>query len=208
MKKKIAVLITLVLLSTTIFAEIELGLSFTPGDVLVTEETAAAMQWVGADSTSDESLLGFHFGYSFWWLFYASYDSLIVPPWFVYQTTTYTEADGTPVSGINAPGFMNFLDFGIRPKIGPIYLLATIGFNDLYIHSQYEQVEDAGLGVNLRIGAGYQFGAFSINFTGTSMFNSFDQLSATMSRLSDQEPGAMDDFMSRIIPSIGFVLHL
>ena len=208
MKKRLAVLFTMLILSTAIFAEIELGMSFTPGEVLVTPETAAAMQFIGAEESTSSSILGFHLGYSFAWLFYASFDSLIVPPWWIYQTTSYTSADGVAYSGINAPGYINFFDVGIRPSIGPLYILATAGFNTLYIHSGYEQLSDNSLGVNMRIGIGLKFDAFSINITGTSIFNNFDQLTSTVNKIYKQDQTATDDFLSTLIPSIGFVLHL
>eukprot|EP01156_Anaeramoeba_ignava_P016330 Anaeramoba_ignava/a620874_4.p1 GENE.a620874_4~~a620874_4.p1 ORF type:complete len:207 (+),score=-12.44 a620874_4:41-661(+) len=206
MKRKFAVLLTMILLSTAVFAEIELGMSMTPGEVLMSDNTYSAMTAIGYEGDTTTPLTGFHVGYSFWWLFYASFDSIIVPPWYIYQVTNSSSS-----AGINAPGYISFFDVGFRPRIGPIYLLATVGINDLYIHSYYADeygYSDDGVGVNARIGVGLKLGAFGINITGTSVFNTFEDLTETVQGLIDQDPNATDAFIYSLIPSIGFSLHL
>ena len=93
----------------------------------------------------------------------------VITPWFVQQTTSYVDSNDVYTAGTKAPGYLNFIDIGIRPQIGPIYLLATAGINHLYIHSKYQVAGKVPpLGVNLRLGAGLQFGGLSIAVTGTT----------------------------------------
>lgn len=212
MKKKLILIIALILLTSTLFAELELGLSYTPANVLKSEESEALDKF---DETEQgilgDSVLGFHAGYSFWWLFYLSADSLIVPPWYVKQITSYTKADGSKSKGVKAPGFINFFDVGIRPKIGPIYVLATIGINSLYVHSEYSDgsENEAGVGANLRLGFGIQFDSLSIVVTGTSFYSSFEAMQSTVERaINNTDPDARPDFLRSLMPSIGFILHL
>ncbi len=208
MNKRIAVLFSMIILSATLYGEIELGLSYTPGTVLKSDANVSRAKLEDQDAMGD-SILGFHVGYSFWWLFYVSLDSLIVPPWFVEQESSYTDLNNDYHPGTRAPGFMNFIDFGVRPKIGPIYALATMGINNLYIHSEYETGnEETTLGVNLRLGFGVQFGALSISVTGTKVFSSFEAMDASLTRMSDGDTQAEQEFWQSLIPSIGFVLHL
>lgn len=208
MMKRFGLIVSALLLSTTLFAEIELGLSYTPGSVLKNEQSADLEAFIGTEDSGDH-ILGFHVGYSFWWLFYLGWDSLIVPPWFVYQTTSYTDWDGNTVQGTLAPGFVNFYNVGIRPRIGPVYVLATIGVNDLYVHSYYSDNEDdSTLGVNMRVGFGFKFDAFSLSFTGTAVFNDFQVLSDTLEGIADGNKNSQEEFLSRLMPSIGFNLHL
>lgn len=200
MKKKLAVLFSMIILSATLYGEIELGLSYTPGSVLKTDEAAGLDDAYGIEQGAmGDMILGFHFGYSFWWLFYASVDSLIVPPWWV---ESYSE--------IYAPGFMNFIDVGIRPSIGPIYLLATMGINNLYIHSYYaDENSETAVGVNMRVGLGIKFEALSINLIGTALFSDFAEMNTLLTEVSDgNDPTAEDRLLEKLMPSIGFVLHL
>lgn len=209
MKKRLAVLFSMIILSAALYGEIELGMSYTPGTVLKSEANASLDALNTEEDALGDSIIGFHVGYSFWWLFYASVDSLIVPPWFVEQETSYTDLNNEYHAGTRAPGYINFIDFGIRPKIGPIYVLATVGINNLYIHSEYVTgEEETTLGVNMRLGAGIQFGALSISLTGTKVFSNFEVMEAVLTRLGEGDPQAETEFLQSLIPSIGFVLHL
>lgn len=211
MIKRTTAIVFMFVLSTYIFGEVELGLSYTPGSLLKNEESEAMEEFYDVESgVFGDSIIGFHAGYSFWWLFYVSVDSLMVPPWWVYQLTSYTGTDGTTYDGINAPGFVNFFDIGIRPKIGPVYLLATVGVNALYIHSEYDtREEDATVGFNLRLGLGVKFDNFSFTLTGTSVYSDYDSMASTIENLIEAEdPDATTDFLESLIPSIGVVLHL
>lgn len=197
MIKKIGLILSFTLLSSGLFAnELELGLSMTPGSLLYKTEATASRY------AADESLLGFHVGYSFWWLFYASWDSMIVPPWFIEQQTQVYDA----------AGFMNFYDVGIRPKIGPLYLLATIGVTDLYVHNYYateQNYESNEVGANIRLGVGFVFDVFSVNIVGTSFYKDFAVMQKTLQALAEgKDPNAQEDFLKTLLPSVGFVLHL
>lgn len=211
MIKRATTIVFMLVLSTYIFGEVELGLSYTPGSLLKSEESETMEDFYDVEAgVFGDSIIGFHAGYSFWWLFYASVDSLMVPPWWVYQLTSYTDTDGTINTGINAPGFVNFFDIGIRPKIGPVYLLATVGINSLYIHSDYDTRDDeATVGYNIRLGLGLKFDNFSFTLTGTSVYNDYESMVSTVENLIEgEDPNATTDFIESIIPSIGVVLHL
>ncbi|OQY39626.1 MAG: hypothetical protein B6229_03460 [Spirochaetaceae bacterium 4572_7] len=141
MGKKLLLIIIITFFTSFLYAsDLELGLSYTPGDVLKTDEDRQIESVTGRKQ--NDGILGFHAGYSFWWLFYVSSDSLVVPPWFVQKLSTYEKGNGEFHQGIMAPGFITFVDFGIRPKFKHLYLLATIGINSLYIHSEYDDGED------------------------------------------------------------------
>jgi hypothetical protein len=190
----------MLILTATLYGEIELGMSFTPGSFLKSDEQKALDAISVADQgTLGDNILGFHVGYSFWWLFYASFDSLIVPPWWVDQQV-----------GIPAPGYINFFDVGIRPRIGPIYLLATVGINTLYIHSAYaDKNAENSMGVNIRLGAGLKFDALGISLTGTYTEADFAQLQKTITALTEgNDPRAQREFIQKLMPTIGFNLHL
>lgn len=212
MVRKILIIVSFSILTSSVYADLELGLSYTPGGVLKSEESEQMEAFFQTEQgVLGDSILGFHAGFSFWWLFYVSADSLVVPPWWVKQTTSYTTTSGEVKTGVHAPGFINFFDVGIRPSFGPLYLLATIGMNHLYVHSAYSDGSEnqGGLGVNLRIGAGLRFKNVSIVATGTSVYNNFEAMQSSVQRAIDgDDPNARPDFLRSLMPSIGFTIHL
>lgn len=203
MKRCIILIASLLLLSlaTPIFAEIELGASLTPASFLKSADAAAMEQnIVGKEGSFLADLIfGFHVGYSWWWLFYASLDSYVMPPWWVWGNT-----------GEYKPGFLNLIDLGVRPTLGPIMIMAEAGVNYMYLYKQAEDQKGASqpdFGANLRIGAGLQFGFWSLTASGTSVFVNFDEMINTMQKVSDGNPRAIDKLVATIIPSLTFNLH-
>lgn len=189
------------MLSTALFSdELELGISFTPGSLLEVSDSVAEEYDLQLE---EQALLGFHVGYSFWWLFYTSWDSIVAPPPYIEEQTDVPDA----------AGFINFFDVGIRPSLGPVYILATVGINTTYVHSvaahEYGYENNSDVGANVRLGVGLKFSAFSINLVGTSFYETFDDMTETLGGLfSGEEERAQEDFLKTLIPSIGFVLHL
>ncbi|OHD22302.1 MAG: hypothetical protein A2Y38_00695 [Spirochaetes bacterium GWB1_59_5] len=157
-----------------------------------------------------------HVGYSFAWLFYASYDALMLPPASVSSMTgTFDVTNGTYQPGIYRPGVLSLIDVGFRPRIGPVILMVSTGFNNLYIYKQSELEENAGfspdLGVNLRAGLGFKFGkALSVMASGTVVFNSFDSMITTLEGLGNDTMRDMvlDNLLSNLYPVITINLHL
>lgn len=203
MRRFLVPLIALLLLSfsTPVFAEIELGASFTPAEFFMSEEVRDLEAFLG--STDDfDMIYGFHVGYSWWWLFYASVDSLIVPPWFIYSITAGEQ------SGIYRPGYINMIDVGIRPTLGPLLIFAEAGLNNIFIYKQDELDNPPdNLGVNLRIGGGLLMDWWSITVSGTSVFPNFDQMVNVLEGIIDQNPQAIRYLMESLIPSINVNLH-
>lgn len=199
----------LLALSTPVFAEIEIGGSFTPAEYLLqmNSEAQKLEDFLGVASSEDfDMIFGFHIGYSWWWLFYAAWDSLVMPPWWIY---TSTSAGGE--TGIYRPGFLNLIDVGVRPTIGPVYVLATAGLNHMYIYKQDDLAIAGGelnLGVNLRLGAGLIFDWWSLVVSGTAVFGKFDDMATVIEGVADQNPKAIRYLINNLIPSVVFSLHL
>jgi hypothetical protein len=204
----IAIAIMLTLPSILTADEIELGLALTPMSILMDEDQKSY------DAMADESggvlndfVLGLHAGYSLGGLLYASIDANAMPPWLISDITRPSQNE----PGIFAPGFVTFIDAGIRPKIGNIIPMAAIGFNYLYIHSGMVDKEgdsdsDNKLGVNLRLGVGYSFAPFSVNLVVTSIFSTFDNMAAILEGLANDEMWAKESL--NLIPSLAFYIHL
>jgi hypothetical protein len=161
------------------FAEIELGVGITPP--IIDEEGGAT-----GDFGQDLSV-SFHAGYSFWWLFYASWDAYVMPAFLVSALTGTTDENENFVPGVYKPGIMNLIDVGIRPRIGPILFLTEVGVNSLYVYQQTED-EQSELGGNVRIGAGIRLGHLSVMATITSIFSSFDNMAQTFEDLGSGVP--------------------
>jgi hypothetical protein len=202
MKRFVILVAALVLLSlaTPIFAEIELGASLTPASYLKTQDAIDMEKDIQQKEGSflGDMIFGFHVGYSWWWLFYASWDSYVMPPWWVFSNVD-----------VYRPGFLNLIDLGIRPVIGPIILMAEIGVNSMYIYKQDEDLDggNGGFGANMRVGAGLKFKWWSLTLCGTSVFVDFDTMADVLAKVSDGNPKATDKLLATIIPSLTFNLH-
>lgn len=202
MKRFVILVATFLLLSlaTPIFAEIELGASLTPASYLKTEAAKDMEQDIQQKEGSflADMIFGFHVGYSWWWLFYASWDSYVMPPWWIFSNVD-----------IYRPGFLNLIDLGIRPVIGPIILMAEVGVNHMYIYNQDEDenVGDVDFGANMRVGAGLKFNWWSLTLCGTSVFIDFDTMASVLTKVSEGNPKATDKLLATIIPSLTFNVH-
>ena len=179
--------------------EWELGLSWTP--LFVSEEEAIT------EGDTDDTMLGFHFGYVWWHIAYASWDSIVIPPHLMQQWT-----------GFYRPGFLNLYDVGIRLHIGPVVGFAEVGLNSLYIYKKYEldqQLEEGetlkrSMGANFRLGLGYHGGSWGITLAGTTVFPSFREMSETLKALgSDQtRSAAWQRIKEGMVPSLNIILYL
>ncbi|MFH2113472.1 MAG: hypothetical protein ABIJ86_03050 [Spirochaetota bacterium] len=157
-----------------------------------------------------------HAGYSFAWLFYVSADAYLLPPVAVSGMTGYFDvASGTYQNGIFRPGILGLFNIGIRPKIGPLLLMASTGINTLHIYKQ-EELADAdrassSLGVNLRVGVGFKMNKLiGIMASGTVAFSDFDTMKSTLEALNDPDLADMasERIMSNLYPAVTISLHL
>lgn len=208
-KLMLAAFLTLALAGTAFTDELELGFGIAPP--LNQDDMQGPSKGFFYDNTAV-----LHVGYSFAWLFYASYDALMLPPASVRAlTTVYDYEMQTERDGINRPGILSLIDVGFRPRIGPVMLMLTTGLNNLYIYQQSDLVEDEvfspDLGVNLRAGIGLKFGkALSIMASGTVVFNSFETMTETLRALGNDASRSMvlDNLLGNMYPVIMFNLHL
>lgn len=187
--------------------EIELGIALTPMGVLMDESDRNMEVAAGSGGILKEFILGLHAGYCMSGLLYASLDANAMPAWFIEKITR----TGAMEQGIRATGFISFIDVGIRPKLGNLILLAELGINYLYLHSEMvaQQEQDASnsrLGVNFRAGVGYSFYPFSVSLIVTSIFPDFSTMAAVFKGLFNEEQWAKESL--NLMPSIAAYLHL
>jgi hypothetical protein len=189
-KVVLAAAVLLLIFAAPAFAnELELGLSWTP--------------LPGADKNAEEgqldSITGFHIAYNWWSIMYASWDSLVMPPFIIQDWTGYRR-----------PGFLNLYDVGIRIVLGPVVGYATLGMNNVYV---YKQKELAGLennfGANLRLGAGLKFNWWGINLSGTAVFPSFQYMVNTLKGLAAKSTSdvALSKIGDALVPSINVTFY-
>jgi len=190
------------------WAEIEIGLGIAPPIGEVPEEATTGD--VFGDSTKVV-----HAGYSFLWLFYASYDGLVLPPYSVSQMSgSIDTSSGAYIPGFYRPGFLNTFNVGIRPTIGPLSVIASVGINQMYVYKQEDDgLEIPPVGVNLRVGAGFRLTKWlGLTATGTSVFADFDELSATLDALTGDDTYLQDIAKERILstlfPIVTLVIYL
>jgi hypothetical protein len=185
------VLITALLalvMAMPVFADIEIGASWTP--VLADEKSS---------SEDLESITGFHLGYQWWGIFYATWDSLIMPPDII-----------NGLVGYQRPGFLNLIDAGITIRIGPIVTYVTAGINNVYVYKQEElSGYEPEFGANLRAGAGLKFGWWGVNVSGTAVFASFERMAQTLAALGDDATRdiAFEKIVDGLIPSVNVTLY-
>ncbi len=209
-KLMLATFLILALAGTAFTDELELGFGIAPP---LSQEDMTENGDKGFFYTNTAVL---HVGYSFAWLFYTSYDALMLPPASVSSMTgVFDVDDGTYQTGIYRPGILSLINVGFRPRIGPVILMLSTGFNNLYIYKQDELEQNAGfspdLGVNLRAGLGFKFGkALSIMASGTVVFNNFDSMISTLEGLGNDNMRdlVLDNLMSNMYPVITINLHL
>ena len=170
------------------FAELELGLSWTP--VPANDKNPDA---------EFESIVGFHVAYQWWGIFYATWESMVMPDDIINDFTGYQR-----------PGFLNLFDAGLRLRIGPVIGYATLGTNNIYVYRQSElESFDPGFGANLRLGAGLKFGWWGVNVSGTSVFPSFEGLTKTLAALGDPDTRdiALEKIVDGLIASINLTFY-
>jgi hypothetical protein len=169
--------------------ELELGLSWTP--------------LPGADQNSPEgeldSITGFHIAYNWWAVMYASWDSLVMPPFIIQEWTGYKR-----------PGFLNLYNIGVRFTLGPVVGYATAGMNNIYVYKQ-EQLGgiDNNFGANLRLGAGLKFNWWGINLSGTAVFPTFDYMVNTLKGLAAESTRnvSLAKIGDALVPSINLTFY-
>ena len=163
-------------------------------------------------SFQESGLTSFHAGYSFWWLFYASWDSFIMPPYLVESMTGSLEND-VYKEGYYRPGFLNMYDVGIRIHLGPVMGFATVGVNTLYVYRQDEDMLDVGenIGANLRLGLGARFDWWGITASISSIQPSIDQAVMIIENMSSGDDylktQAEEMFLANLVPSIMLVMY-
>ncbi len=134
------------------------------------------------------------------------------------MTSWYDETNEIMVQGPYRPGFLNMFDVGIRPQIGPVILMATVGINTIYIHGQnveglvdMERV-NPDLGANLRFGVGWKFDFWGLMITGTQIYPSFGDITDIFGGIINGSPQerreALNELQSNIVPSIVINLYL
>lgn len=213
-KKWLIFALVLGLLAIPVAAEIEVGFGIGPS---LAQTNDGSGNEAGYHGFFYDNTAVFHAGYSFAWLFYVSYDAMMLPPAAVAGMTGYFDVmTGTYQSGVYRPGMLSLIDFGIRPQIGPLYLLAEAGINNLYVYKQEELVAEgsgpnADFGVNLRAGLGWKVAKIlSIAAIGSVAFPDFGTMVGTLEALGDDnlKDMALVSIMSNLQPSITLNLHL
>jgi hypothetical protein len=191
--------ILLVALASPVFADWELGMSWTP---LPTADVNAQ-----GNTTKLDSITGFHVAYA-WFILFGSWDALAIPNFMVEGMTSYYDTE-TQIyyPGSYVPGFVNLFDAGVRLVIAPFVAFAEVGTNTLYI---YKAGMAGGIGANLRLGAGLYFDWWGVTVSGTSLFASFADLQRTLKALGDQgsRNQAINSIEKSLIPSIQLTLYL
>jgi hypothetical protein len=182
----------------------DLALTFTPK---IEEEEAVSLE---------DFLYGAHVGYGFLYIFYGSWDAIVVPPHIVQNMTTQfvENADGTQFvqDGYYRPGFIHLFDAGLRLIIGPFVASGQIGMNQLYLYKQEELPDiDASLGANIGLSAGLKFNFWGVSAKGNAIFPTFDQAVMTLAALPEGgavAERALQTIVDNLIPSIVFTLYL
>jgi hypothetical protein len=207
-KLMLAAFLILALAGTAFTDELELGFGIAPP--LNQDDMQGPSKGFFYDNTAV-----LHVGYSFAWLFYASYDALMLPPASVLDMTTFYDYEfQTERAGVLRPGILSLIDVGFRPRIGPVIIMVSTGINNLYIYKQddlKEQGFEPDLGVNLRAGLGFKFGKLlSVMASGTVVFNNFETMISTLQGLGydDMRSRVLEDLLANLYPVITINLHL
>ncbi len=192
--KKILVplaVIMLLALATPAFAEWELGLSWTP----------TSQGTVNGASSGLDSILGFHVGYAFLGIGYASWDAFALPNFMVWNLTGL----------YYVPGFLNMWDAGLRLVIGPVLGFATLGVNNLYVY-QVGLMGLDGIGANIRLGLGAKFGWWGVTLSGMNVYSSFGRAASTIGGLFSGSEAvraqSWQDVTGGLLWSIGLTFYL
>lgn len=208
MRRYVVLLALALTLGSGAWAELELGLGIAPPIGEVPKEAKS-------DDFFGDATKVAHVGYSFWWLFYASYDGFILPPYAVSQLTGTIDVESNGWKpGYFRPGFLNTINVGFRPTLGPLILSTTVGINTLYVYRQLDdELDTPPLGVNLRLGVGLKLAKFlGITLSGTSVFGDPRELVSTLQALGSSneftQQLAIERILSNLFPSAVISLHL
>jgi hypothetical protein len=178
MKKILLPLAALLLLAlaTPAFAEWDLGVSWLP----LGKDVAVA-------KSEYNFIPGFHVGYGFWYIGYATWDAYAMPNWMIWNITNY----------YFAPGFLNLWDVGLRLQLGPVVGFGEIGINNVYVY-QTGLVGADGIGANIRLGAGLKFDWWGITMTGTNVYGSFNEAASNIGGLFSGDANVRTASVNRI----------
>lgn len=167
----------------------DIGMSVTPD---------LGEQRTGTDGGELDFMFGFHFGYSFLYILYASWDAVVISPPTMQQWT-----------GLKRPGFLNLYDAGVKFSIGRIIAYAEIGLNSIYIYKQDTIGFDPNFGANLRLGAGMSFGWIGVTVSGTSVFPSFDYMIGTLKGLiaDTTRKTSLEKIGDTLVPSVNVTMY-
>jgi len=185
----LAVILLLALAVPAAFAEAELGIGLTPGQI------------AGNTDPNADPLLNFHIGWS-WNILYFSWDAYAMPDYWTYSNTTYVDPNyGDIIPGYLVPSFLNMFDVGVKIVLRPFIGYAEVGPNFLYLRGgqSYGKV-----GVNVRLGAGVKFGWWGINLSGTQVFASWYDLRAAFKQAGYGDWSYITQGMT---PTLNFTLY-
>ena len=212
MKKRVAIVAALLALAVALplsAGQWDLGLSFTP--VIKGEEDEAQ---TGDKDPFEKVLPGFHFGYRWAGILYASWDAIVMPPEYITDMTGYTVTEGDFEYfkyGPYAPGFLNLWDIGLKGLLGPVVLYTEIGINTIYVYKQSEIPDDfkSNVGANWRAGVGGKFNNWGVNLDFTAIFPSFKSMASDIRILvgDDVEAKAAVKRKIKWVPSLTVVLY-
>jgi len=169
--------IALLAMATPAFADWEFGLSWTP----------TSQGTVNGSATGLDSILGFHVGYGFWYVGYASWDALALPNFMTYNIT----------GSYYVPSFLNMYDVGLRFILGPVVGFATLGVNNLWVYDVGVTGMD-GIGANIRVGAGLKFDWWGITLSGMNVYSSFGRAAQTVGGLFSGSEATRNSSLSAI----------
>jgi hypothetical protein len=198
MKKLLVPLAVILLLAFAVpaaFAELELGMSWTP----ITDPNSIS-------GNATQNVPGFHVGYG-WFILYASWDALAMPNFWVEQAAAYTDpSTGAVTPGPSVPGFLNLYDVGIRLILQPLEIYALVGTNNLKV---YQDTHDYGYGANIRLGAGLKFGFWGINVSGTNVYGSWDDMVAVLKGLGSDttRSWSLKQITDGLVPSVNLTFY-
>jgi len=188
--------VCLIALAVPAFAQVELGLSWTP------------VQGVAnAAGGNMESATGFHVGYTVWHVVFLSWDSIVMPPAFITNATGYWDSrNNVYVDGPYLPGFLNLYDVGLQFVLKPFLLYTEVGLNNLYV---YQNSGGGDFGANLRLGAGLKFGWWGLNVSGTAVFPDFTTMTETLKKLvsSETRNEAISTITGLLVPSVNLTVY-
>ena len=185
----------LVALAVPAFAQVELGISYTP-----------VPGGQGSNTNQVDSITGFHVAYR-WTVLYLSWDSLAMPASLIENMTGYWDpTQNVYVSGPYLPGFLNLYDAGFEFMLRPFLLYAEVGANNIYV---YQNQGGGSFGANLRLGAGLRFGWWGLNLAGTAVFPSFTTLTDTLKKLASSETSnaALKTIGDNLVPSLNLTFY-